>query len=172
MPTFADRLKKARGRKGYTQQEVADLMEVHRFTYAKWEQGLHPPSKRSVYDKLAHHLDCSVAWLRDSAGEMGRYIPEPDHIRRRTPRRRPGGAAVHDPTVGSGVVDWKQVLECLSLLQHAAPPGTNVQDLAPALGLFYTLVEHQPANCSAAVAAQILQATGRAGCQKGAVDYA
>lgn len=164
MPTFADRLKQARGRKGYTQQEVADLMEVHRFTYAKWEQGLHPPNKPSAFDKLAYHLDCSVAWLRDGTGEIGRYVPEPDHIRRRTPRRRPGGGpALHDPSAGSGgflVVDWRQALECLSLLQHAAPPGTKIQDLAPALGLFYSLVEHQPANCSAAVAAQILQATG------------
>lgn len=158
MPTFADRLKQARARKNYTQQQVADLMEVHRFTYAKWEQGLHPPSKASVYGKLARVLDCSLTWLRDGTGEIGKYVPDPDHIRRRFPRSRKG-SPVFDPTVGSGTINWEQVLECLNLLQRLAPPDTKIQDLAPALGLFYALVEHQPANCSAAVAAKILQAT-------------
>ena len=74
--TLGDRLKSARARTDYTQEEVADLISVHHFTYSKWEQGLHPPGKRRYYDDLALLFGCSVTWLRDGVGEMGTYAPE------------------------------------------------------------------------------------------------
>ena len=72
--SVGERLKEARG-KDYTQEQVAEFLDVHRFTYAKWEQGLHPPGKKSYIDDLARLFNCSVDWLRDGKGEKGTFTP-------------------------------------------------------------------------------------------------
>lgn len=164
MKSFADRLKAARAVTDLTQDAVAEQLEIHRFTYSKWEQGLHPPGNPGMYAKLAKVLNCSLPWLRDGAGEgPGHYIPEPDAIKRRavtrTPRARVDPSLVLDPAMGSsGMIDWHQAMRCLRILLEVAPKDMTPEDLAPALGLFYTLAVRSPENCSRDVAAQILLA--------------
>lgn len=159
--TFADRLKEARSRARFTQGEVAEKVEVHRFTYAKWEQGLHPPGAPKMFTRLAKVLDCNLVWLRDGIGDgPGRYVPEPDSVSRRHPTRRPRARVSVELATGSGksrAIDWHQIVLCLQLLQEVSP-SADADDLAPALGLFYTLSTQSPANYSREVAEQILQA--------------
>ncbi len=93
--TLGARLKEARKTTDYTQEQVAEILDVHHFTYAKWEQDLHPPGKKRYLDDLSLLYNCSVGWLRDGEGEKETYTPEPktDRSRKRvadtTPCARP-----------------------------------------------------------------------------------
>ena len=49
MEKFHEKLKVLRKKKGLTQQEVAELLNVERVTYTKWENGKNKPN----YEKLS-----------------------------------------------------------------------------------------------------------------------
>ena len=49
MEKFHEKLKVLRKKKGLTQQEVAELLNVERVTYTKWENGKSKPN----YEKLS-----------------------------------------------------------------------------------------------------------------------
>lgn len=172
MKSFAERLKAARARTTYTQEGVAEGIDVHHFTYSKWEQGLHEPKGPRDYEALGRFLDCSVAYLRGTEEEPGRYLADPAHDRTRrrevtrTPRARLSGAAEEgggyrqDPTQASGPdPDWHLVVLCLRLLMAAGPEADD-ERLVRSLPLFYVMAQRDPSNCDATMARQILQAIG------------
>lgn len=174
LDTFGKRLKAARERARLTQDELADRMRKHRFTVAKWEQGLHPPKVGRDYDEAAYQVGCSVVWLRDGVGDMGSaYVPDPEapdavarRAVRRVPRQRPLGvldhaaeapAAYHHHPGDARGVDWLVVAGCVRILIEVKPdlPAT---DLARALPVLYAVAGRSPEACDAAMAAQVLQA--------------
>lgn len=66
---------KARKEKGYTQQELADLLFVTDKAISKWERGLSLPDS-NVYSKVAHLLDLDIEDLlpSNSATQWSGYI--------------------------------------------------------------------------------------------------
>ena len=42
--TFSENLRKERRKKGFTQQEISDRLNISRKRYAKWEEGRATPS--------------------------------------------------------------------------------------------------------------------------------
>ena len=50
---FAELCKELRARGRYTQQEIADLLEVNISTYQRWEQGRRTPCGQAVVNLLA-----------------------------------------------------------------------------------------------------------------------
>ena len=61
---LGENLKAARGKNGYTQQELADKVHEHRVNIAKYESGTGTPSV-AVLVRLADALDVSLDWLLD-----------------------------------------------------------------------------------------------------------
>lgn len=162
MKGFADRLKAARAVTDLTQEAVADLLEIHRFTYSKWEQGLHPPGKDLLYEKLGKVLDCSVTWLRDGVGDgPGHYTPAPDSVSRRAvirTRRIHKHLAPGGENGEAGGIDWALVVYCLRQIGMVETKPRDDDHLARTLGLLYGIAHRSPASCDPAMAAQILQA--------------
>ncbi len=62
MKGMGEKLKKARRRKGMTQQEIADQLHLHRTTYTKYETHDVEPSLITLC-RLAEILDVTVAEL-------------------------------------------------------------------------------------------------------------
>lgn len=59
---FELRLKELRLEKGYSQNQVATFLSVHRTTYMKWENGLREPSNTMLI-KIADFFDVSIDYL-------------------------------------------------------------------------------------------------------------
>ena len=73
MATFADRLKTLREQRGETQQDLADLLNVTKYTISGYERGIRRPAGESaleVYETLADHFNVDLAYL----------IGQQDHI--------------------------------------------------------------------------------------------
>lgn len=83
MNTFGDRLRAARTAKGYTQEELADLMEVSKQSVSAWENNRETPSFERLprlRDALGAALDeliCGSAVLLVSREEQGPYEIQP-----------------------------------------------------------------------------------------------
>lgn len=168
MATIGERLKAARSRTEYTQEQVAELIDVHHFTYAKWEQDLHPPGKKRYFSELACLFNCSEAWLRDEIGEIGTFVPTPktDQDRQREvlrrPRmvRRPDGHLVGSPRMPPAPSDpgWACMVSCLRTLLSIEPDATD-EKLGKALALFHSMAQRDSSNCGdALLASEILHA--------------
>ncbi|MBQ8426685.1 MAG: helix-turn-helix transcriptional regulator [Clostridia bacterium] len=56
------KLKELRLEKGYSQNQVATFLSVHRTTYMKWENGLREPSNAMLV-KIADLFDVSLDFL-------------------------------------------------------------------------------------------------------------
>lgn len=134
---FADRLSKARTDKGWTQLELSEKMRVHRFTIAKWEQGVTRPQKPTDFEDLAYHLNKRVEWLRDGHGEEGPYAaPLGDRQRRADIARR---LPPRQEAEGEGPeVDWVLVASIVRALE--GEPRLSPDALGRALALAYSLV--------------------------------
>lgn len=66
MATFADRLKTLREQRGETQQDLADLLNVTKYTISGYERGIRRPAGESaleVYETLADHFNVDLAYL-------------------------------------------------------------------------------------------------------------
>lgn len=66
MATFGDRLKMLREQKGETQQMLADMLHVTKYTISGYERGLRRPAGESaleVYEMLADHYNVDLAYL-------------------------------------------------------------------------------------------------------------
>lgn len=76
--TFGKRIREARQNKGYSQRDLAKLVEVDYTYLSKLEndRAEYPP-KEEVIQSLAHHLDLDAKELRDLAG---RITPEDTKI--------------------------------------------------------------------------------------------
>ncbi len=59
---LSKRLREARMKRGYTQQNIADRVLVSIRTYQKYEQGVRYPSYE-VLIELANELQLSIDWL-------------------------------------------------------------------------------------------------------------
>ena len=83
MNTFGDRLRAARTAKGYTQEELAELMEVSKQSVSAWENNRETPSFERLArlrDSLGVALDeliCGTAVLLVSREEAGAYDVQP-----------------------------------------------------------------------------------------------
>lgn len=62
MEKFHEKLKELRKEKGFTQQEVADLVHVNRVQYTNWESGKRQPSYERL-SMLACIFDVSIDFL-------------------------------------------------------------------------------------------------------------
>lgn len=62
MEKFHEKLKVLRKKKGLTQQEVAELLNVERVTYTKWENGKSKPNYEKL-SVLACIFDVSLDYL-------------------------------------------------------------------------------------------------------------
>lgn len=62
MTIFTERLKELRKEKGYTQEQMANILEIGQSTYAKWENDRTEPSFENLI-KLADLLEVSLDWL-------------------------------------------------------------------------------------------------------------
>ena len=62
MEKFHEKLKILRKKKGLTQQEVAELLNVGRVTYTKWEKGNREPNFENL-SMLACIFDVSLDYL-------------------------------------------------------------------------------------------------------------
>ena len=59
MTSFTNRLVQLRKKRGLTQQQIADLVNVNRVTYTNWEKGKREPSFENLV-KLADLLEVSL----------------------------------------------------------------------------------------------------------------
>lgn len=62
MSIFPQRLKELRKEKGYTQEQMANILEIGQSAYAKWENGKTEPSFESLV-KLVDLFEVSLDWL-------------------------------------------------------------------------------------------------------------
>ena len=62
MTIFTERLKEKRKEKGYTQEQMANILEIGQSAYAKWENDRTEPSFENLI-KLADLLEVSIDWL-------------------------------------------------------------------------------------------------------------
>lgn len=62
MKVFSERLKELRKKRGYTQSELADILNIKRATIAKWETGMTEPRIEKLI-KLACIFDVSIDYL-------------------------------------------------------------------------------------------------------------
>ena len=62
MTIFTERLKELRKEKGYTQEQMANILEIGQSAYAKWENDRTEPSFENLI-KLADLLEVSFDWL-------------------------------------------------------------------------------------------------------------
>lgn len=75
MEKFHEKLKMLRKKNGFTQQEVADIVQVNRVTYTNWEKGNREPSYEDLC-VLAFIFDVSIDFLLSDYLEMAkdRYL--------------------------------------------------------------------------------------------------
>lgn len=66
--TFVMKLKKAREDAGYTQREIADILQVSKSTIASWEIGRTEPDIENL-GKLADFYLVSLDWLVGTKGK-------------------------------------------------------------------------------------------------------
>ncbi len=80
-----DKLKDARVANGFSQQQMADLLNIERSTYAAYEKGKTEPTY-SIGIKIAHILKVDDSWLMTD--ERVRYVLRSDTVfsRRNTER--------------------------------------------------------------------------------------
>jgi transcriptional regulator with XRE-family HTH domain len=75
--TFGKNLKKARKNKGFTQKELAEIVEVKRSTIAGYESKNQEPSYK-ILKKISNALDCSIDSLL--ANDYDNYIVSENKI--------------------------------------------------------------------------------------------
>ena len=66
--TFAERLKELRKRKGFSQAQLAEMMNVHFAQVSRYERGETKPNSEAM-TKLAHALDTTVDFLMSGASD-------------------------------------------------------------------------------------------------------
>ena len=79
MATFADRLKTLREARGETQQQIADLLGVHKQTISDYERcSRHPAGDRSleIYEALADHFNVDLNYLLGRTDIVVRVLGE------------------------------------------------------------------------------------------------
>ena len=64
------KIKYLREEKNSTQEEIANLIGVKRYTYAKWEQGRAEPSIEDLI-KLADVFNCSIDYMLERENDFG-----------------------------------------------------------------------------------------------------
>ena len=74
--SFAERLKISRKEKGYSQEQLAELLEVSRQSITKWESGSAYPELRKLI-LLSNCLDRELDWLFfDEKRDLNDNVPE------------------------------------------------------------------------------------------------
>lgn len=73
---FSKRLKGFRTEKGLTQQEIADLLDINRVSYARWEDGTREPTLENVV-KLAQILGTTTDKLLGKTKFVARNSVKP-----------------------------------------------------------------------------------------------
>lgn len=71
---LANKIREKRRLKGYTQQELADILEVHQVTVAKWETGQHKPKGEHLAE-LVWYLDMKLNAYEQSLLEVTNTKP-------------------------------------------------------------------------------------------------
>lgn len=61
---FAERLKRLRANKGFSQKEIADMLDLNPVNYGRYERGLSQPSAETL-SKLAEVLGVSADYILD-----------------------------------------------------------------------------------------------------------
>jgi DNA-binding transcriptional regulator YiaG len=140
MKNFSDRLRTARDRTTLTQAQLADVLKVHKFTVAKWEQGRTLPMKPTDYADIAEALNCDEAWLRDGTGEIGAYKPslDSDRARRRYILNNLGSLPMPSKDGDSMAVDWSLIVALVRIIE-AIDPNMPQDRFARALGMLYVI---------------------------------
>lgn len=60
---FGEKIKSLRKKKGVTQKELADFLNLSQRTIVSYETGRSYPKDRTVYEKLAQYFSCSLNYL-------------------------------------------------------------------------------------------------------------
>jgi transcriptional regulator with XRE-family HTH domain len=76
--TFGDRLRAARKQKGYTQEQLAELIGTAKSTYSNYEQGLREPDVFKI-KALVKELNVTAEWLL-GIDEETNELSEREHI--------------------------------------------------------------------------------------------
>lgn len=70
---MGNNMKAERARRGMTQQQVADALNVTQLTVSRWESGDHVPGAKALL-ALASLYDCSPEYLLDLADDSNRKL--------------------------------------------------------------------------------------------------
>lgn len=82
MATFAERLSFLRRRRGISQQELADYLNVNKQTISGYERGVRRPSGEhaiEVFEMLADYFNVDIAYLLGSA-DLSTYLAGPNDL--------------------------------------------------------------------------------------------
>lgn len=82
MADFKDRLRELRTAKGISQQELADMFNVHAMTISGYERGIRRPNFEML-DEIADYFDVSVDYLIGNTTEIEHYPRHGDAARAR-----------------------------------------------------------------------------------------
>ena len=79
--TLGDKIKQLREHKGYSQEELANLLKVHSVTISKWESGTQEPRAKKL-NELAKIFNVSNEYLLDNTETMNKYAYEQDNSKK------------------------------------------------------------------------------------------
>ena len=82
MADFKDRLRELRTAKGISQQELADMLNVHAMTISGYERGIRRPNFEML-DEIADYFDVSVDYLIGNTTVIEHYPRHGDAARMR-----------------------------------------------------------------------------------------
>lgn len=74
---IGERLKEQRNRLHYTQQDMADFLEITPQSYSKWERDIDPPSVERI-KQLCEILKCSADYLLGLVNSPDEHVKEGD----------------------------------------------------------------------------------------------
>lgn len=75
MPINGKRLATRRKDKGYTQQQIADMLGIKQQIYARYESGDRQPGRPRL-NRFCEILDCSPDWLLDLTSDPHEYTKQ------------------------------------------------------------------------------------------------
>ena len=81
--TFAEKLVQLRKREGYTQEEVADRLEVSRQAISRWEMGTAVPDSSNLL-QISKLFNVSTDYLLNDDYESDDDIPKVESLRRKS----------------------------------------------------------------------------------------
>ncbi|MDB5579806.1 MAG: hypothetical protein JWR80_4982 [Bradyrhizobium sp.] len=88
---FIERVKAARVARGYTQHDIAELLDIDQGNYKQYETRSFLPHDLVPRFCLACGVDCM--WLFSAKGKGPQMLPQPREIKKKPPSRKTAKAA-------------------------------------------------------------------------------